>query len=269
MIDLQSTTLWEVLSLVGLGLAPSVVWLMYFLKQDQHPEPKMMVLKVFLFGFCATFIAFGLEWAFIKALLDWNIACPRCEYVIPQLLGVGAVPPGALVAPFLILGVLALIEEWMKYAAARIEIIRSSFFDEPVDAMIYLIAAALGFAAAENIGYILQNADFAVAIAYFRFLSSTFLHVLASAIVGYFFALSLITRRHHTRALLAGLGLATALHAVFNFLIITSDGKSGMFPVLILMLGSFLFVSYLFRRVRHLSFKETLSPFPYGERIIQ
>jgi len=214
----------------------------------------MMILKVFLVGFFATFVAFGLEWIFIKLLIDWKIACPRCEYVIPQLLNIGIIPATALFVPFAVLGILAFIEEWIKYKAARLEIIRSKYFDEPIDAMIYLIIAALGFAAAENIGYVLQNAEYAVAITYFRFLSSTFLHVLASAIVGYFFALSLIRRTQHALYLCTGLALATALHTVFNFFIIAGNENQSMLPLVVLMLGTFAFVSYLFRHIKHLSF---------------
>lgn len=248
-------TLGEFAFLLLLGLAPSMIWLWYYLKKDVNPEPKRMVLKVFVFGFCATFIAFGIEWVLIKAMLDLKTACPRCELVIPQLLGTAGASSALLPLSFIVLAALALVEEWVKFAAARLEIIRSRYFDEPVDAMIYLVVAALGFAAAENIGYILQNAEYAVGIAYFRFVSSTLLHTLASAILGYFFALSLI---HTTRRIFlasVGLALATVLHTLFNFLIITSERtEHAMVLIVLLMVFSYFFVLYLFERVKKLSF---------------
>ena len=47
---------------------------------------------------------------------------------------------------------LALIEEIIKFVASHFAARRSPAFSEPVDAMIYMIVAALGFATLENIG---------------------------------------------------------------------------------------------------------------------
>lgn len=257
MAFLSNFTVTQAVYLIALGLIPSIVWLVYYLRKDTNPEPKMMVWNVFLFGFISTFVAFGLEWAFIKAVFDSGLACLHCEYAIPQLVGVGAITSAGFMFVFILLAGLAFIEEWVKYLAAKIRIIRSTYFDEPIDAMIYLIVAALGFAAAENIGYIFQNAEWALEIAYFRFISATFLHVLASAIIGYFFALSLIFKRNHIPYLTVGILLATALHTVFNFLIMTSDGdRARILELAGLMIGSFFFVSWLFTRIRTLTFAD-------------
>lgn len=248
-------TLGEFASLIALGIAPSILWLLYYLKKDNNPEPKRMVLKVFVFGFFSTFIAFGIEWVFIKALLDIKTVCPRCESVVPQLLGAAGAGPALFALSFIVLTALAFTEEWVKFAAARLEIIRSRYFDEPIDAMIYCVIAALGFAAAENIGYIMQNADYAIGIAYFRFVSSTFLHTLASAVVGYFFALSLIHTPKRILLMSVGLALATVLHTLFNFFIITSERDDyTMALIILLMVFSYFFVLHLFERVKKLSF---------------
>ncbi|MCR4322828.1 MAG: PrsW family intramembrane metalloprotease [Candidatus Azambacteria bacterium] len=241
--------------LIALGITPSLIWMWYYLRKDINPEPKGMVLKVFLFGFCSTFIAFGIEWVLITALLDLKTSCPRCELIIPQLLGATGAGPILFTLSFMVLGILAFVEEWVKFVAARLEIIRSRYFDEPVDAMIYCVIAALGFAAAENIGYILQNADYAIGIAYFRFISSTLLHTFASAILGYFFALSIIHATKRIVLVSTGLALATVLHTLFNFLIITSEqGGYTMALVILLMVFSYFFVLHLFERVKKLSF---------------
>lgn len=257
MAFLGNFTVAQTVYLIALGLAPSAVWLVYYLRKDTNPEPKRMVWNVFVFGFVSTFVAFGLEWVFIRAVLHSGLACLHCEYAVPQLVGVDALTSAGFVFLFGLLAVLAFIEEWVKYLAAKVRIIGSSYFDEPIDAMIYLIIAALGFAAAENIGYVFQNSEWALEIAYFRFLSATFLHVLASAIIGYFFALSLIWKRNHIPYLAVGVLLATALHTVFNFLIMTADGERARILELAgLMIGSFLFVSWLFTRIRTLTFTD-------------
>ncbi len=254
-MTIANHTLGELIFLIALGIAPSMLWLWYYLKKDINPEPKRMVLTVFVFGFFSTFVAFGIEWVLIKAMLDLKTACPRCESVVPQLLGAAGAGHALVALSFVVLAALALVEEWVKFAAARLEIIRSRYFDEPVDAMIYCVIAALGFAAAENIGYILQNADQAIGIAYFRFLSATFLHTLASAILGYFFALSLIHRKNRMVLAASGLVIATVLHTLFNFLIITSEQRDHtMILIILLMVSSYFFVLHLFERAKKLSF---------------
>lgn len=261
MNNLSFTAFSDIAYLVVLGMTPSMLWLAYFLRQDNNPEPKKMVWKVFFAGFLSTFVAFALEWVLIKTLIDWHTACLQCDRAVLRQLETGRIIFPTLLSSFTTLAGLGFIEEWVKYAAAKTQILNSAYFDEPVDAMMYLIIAALGFAAAENIGYVFQNADWAIAVAYFRFISSTFLHVLASAIIGYFFALSIIWRKSHIPYLAVGIALAVALHTTFNFLIMTSDGKNNkIFPLAFLMLGSFTLVSYLFDRIKKLTFQDATIP---------
>lgn len=243
-----------IIGLIALGIAPSAVWLVYYLKQDHNPEPKLAVFRVFCYGFISTFIAFGIEWIIIHFMSRLSPSCSSCSAAVGQLLSADSAP--ILVAISLIfLVILALTEEWVKYIAARISIVHSRYFDEPVDAMIYLIVAALGFAAAENIGYIFQNPDNAVSIAYLRFLSSTSLHALSSAIIGYFFTLSIIHGRNKILFIVLGIACGTLLHAAFNFLIISSDWQQhATLFIIALMLFAFFIVSLLFKSAKRLSF---------------
>ena len=242
--------------LIALGLAPSALWISYYLKQDNsnNPEPKIAILRIFLYGFISTFVAFGIEWVIIRLSLTNTATCPTCGSLAAQLFdsGTATIP---FMFSFFFLSILALIEEWVKYIAARIGIMHSRYFDEPVDAMIYLIVAALGFAAAENIGYILQNPDNAIGIAYLRFLSSTSLHALSSAIIGYFLTISIIHKKNKYAYIAIGVACATLLHTLFNFLIITSQWQQhATLSIIILMLGAFFIVSLLFKSAKRLSF---------------
>jgi len=268
MNDLFFSELLGILYLVVLGLAPSLIWLWYFLKEDDHPEPRRMIMKVFIAGFVATFVAFALEWAVLTFVSDTGLACLNCTYLMPQLVDIEKGPSFPLIALFGILATMAFIEEFVKYEAARTRIIHSSDFDEPIDAMIYLIVAALGFAAAENIAYVFQNPALALELMYFRFLSATFLHVLASAIIGYFFALSLIRHRYRVKFVTIGFALAVSLHTAFNFLIMVSGRQNDALLLLaIIMLGAFFFVSVLFRRIKKLTFQKVTSQLYQEKRI--
>ena len=243
--------------LIILGLIPSLIWLWYYLKKDDHPEPKSIILKTFVYGFISTFVAFCVELIFMKSMMGFGDFCPECKYNLSQVLSFAG-GTNLFMLSFAILSVLAYIEEAVKYIAAKSAAIRSKAFDEPVDAMIYLIAAALGFAAAENIGYIIQDAPHAIGIAYFRFLSSTFIHVLASATAGYFLAYSIVHQKNKIIYIAIGLVTATILHTLFNFFIILSERNNRYILLTALLLASAsVLVSYLFSRIKKLNFNES------------
>ena len=43
------------------GVVPSIVWLLFFLREDVHPESNKMILKVFSYGIIAAFLALLFE----------------------------------------------------------------------------------------------------------------------------------------------------------------------------------------------------------------
>ena len=106
--------------------------------------------------------------------------------------------------------------------------------DEAPDYVIYMVTVALGFAAAENMLFLITPLSEGNLLTSFftgdvRFLGSTLLHVVASAAVG--FALAFSTRyRPQGRIGMAALGLilATALHTAFNMLIINQGASTAL-----------------------------------------
>ncbi len=209
-----------VISLV-LGLLPGFAWLVFYLGEETHPEPKRLIVFTFVIGMAFGFFAVAVEMFFNKTLGGWNVD----EFSIVSLVG------------------LALIEESMKFAAAHFAVSRSPAFNEPTDAMIYTIVAALGFATLENIGAlsnVATGATFVPALLTtlsFRFVGATLLHSLTSAIVGYYWALGLV-RGKTKRYILLGLAIATALHAYFNYLIL-NYGDSAYGIVFLVIVGFF------------------------------
>ena len=103
----------------------------------------------------------------------------------------------------------------------RFKVLKSQEVDEPLDVMLYMIIVALGFAALENIIYILGTPVLeAFKISIFRFVGAVFLHTLASGVLGYFLALSFFEPQKKTRLLAFGFGGAVILHGILNYLII-------------------------------------------------
>ena len=224
------------------GLAPSIIWLLFFLLHDRHPESERMVLKIFLYGIVA---------AVVVVLADYAIK------MIGNIDESSLISIGGFVFPWVFLSavmVAPILEEIAKYLVVRLKVIRHSEFDEPVDAMIYMIVAALGLAAAENLLYL---AAFDVDPLFFsaiRFIGATFLHALCSAIVGYYLALSFFNLKNRFKLICTGLLMAIVFHGLFNFFMIKFSGGSDLFGIALVLLlaGLAIFVIYGFEKVKKL-----------------
>jgi len=193
------------LVLITLGVLPSLLWLALYLREDEHPEPSRLLLRTFLFGALAAPLAAGVE----KMLID--------------VLGVFSLP-FFLANIILFIVIIGLTEEYFKYLAVRLTEEPSASFDEPADAMIYMIVAALGFAGVENIlavfsPYIATTGD-VLEVLGLRFLSATLLHVLASAIMGYYVAQKHFF--HRSGQIIIGIVVAGFLHGLYNILTLES-----------------------------------------------
>lgn len=223
------------LILISIGFAPSLIWLFYYLRKDPHPEPKRLILQVFLLGIAITPIAIILE------LIASNI----------------------IRNSIILLFSTAFIEEYLKFWIVKKRMLKDSEMDEPTDAMIYLIIAGLGFAALENLFYLQKifaenNSSFDVVfqLAFLRFITAVFLHALASGSVGYFWALSLLSqpKAGPPRAgkiksafiIFSGLIFATLFHSFYNYLIYSQQFQ--FLPFLLWILA--IFVAIAFKKLR-------------------
>ena len=176
---------------------------------------------------------------------------------LAQFAVVGALGPfSSPAAMIVLLLVWAGIEETAKYTAARKIALRLPSFDEPVDALIYLITAALGFASLENILFLLkvigyQGTLIGLVTGNLRFLGATLLHVVCSAVVGASIAFSFFHKEKLRRNILGGLFLATILHTVFNFFIIKSGGVD-LFKILIPLWLAIIIIFLVFEKIKGL-----------------
>ncbi len=215
------------------GVLPSIIWLFYYLRKDVHPEPKRLVLKIFLWGMLAAFpallIEIGAKNLIIK--LDFSLLSKIFYWFLA----------------------VALVEEFLKYLVVRDKILKDPEFDEPVDAMIYMLISGLGFAALENVLIFLYQKSLFLSfgetliLLIFRFFSATFLHALCSALVGYFLALRFFKKQG---SIVFGLAISTLLHGLYNFSIMETEGNLRIvIPIIILISLAFL-VSLAFKRLK-------------------
>lgn len=224
-----------------LGLAPSFIWLLFFLRKDSHPESNRMILKIFIYGMLAAALAAVVELSIFKGF---------------SLLNIESISPFFAIILYHFIAI-ALIEELIKYLVVRQNVLKNSEFDEPVDAMLYMIIAALGFAALENILVLLPIGRPLIDTIYitgFRFIGATFLHALCSAVIGYFLALSLFETKKRFRLIATGLIISSLLHGFYNLSIINIvDNISFIIVPIIILIGLALFVSFGFKKLKKIA----------------
>lgn len=183
------------------GILPALAWLWFWLKEDsRHPEPRRLIAV-----------------AFIAGMLTVVLVIPIQKYAAQFI-----------ASQTLLFATWSFIEEFAKYMVAWLTVLHRRENDEPIDAVIYLVAVALGFAGLENALFLLsplsgETVSDAVLMGNLRFVGSTLLHVFSSAVVGIALAYSFYKPKL-LREWWAAIGviLAALLHTAFNFLILNT-----------------------------------------------
>lgn len=197
--------------LIVLGILPAVVIIMYILRFDSYnQEPRGLLAVLFVSGMIICVPVY-----FAEVYLD---------RVVYNAFGA----TGILYTAIRVLFCVALVEEGFKFLAARIVAYWHRDFDEMYDGMIYCVMVGMGFAAVENVLYVLGNG---VGVAIARAITSVPVHAVFGLLMGYYMSLSKFDP--YKRGLYAVLSLAApvALHAAYDFLLMV-----GYAPALLLVI---------------------------------
>lgn len=201
------------------GVLPAILWLWFWLQEDRlHPEPRGMIIRTFIAGMIAVPLVLPLE-----QLVQKNYALNIT----------------------LVVFLWACAEELFKWGAVYLAAFDTSAYDEPIDAVMYMLTGALGFAAMENVFFLVNSISNtslveSLVTGNLRFIGATLLHVLSSGIIGLLVGLSFCKGWVTKKIYLAfGLALAILLHTLFNVYIMKSGGSN------IFIVFSFVWVAIL------------------------
>lgn len=196
-IGINQTTL-----TILIGIAPSLIWLFFWQRLTRNKrKPIGPLFLCFVLGGASVFFATFLQNGFKDIITNPTLRIIMC----------------------------ASIEEVLKFAVFYTVAYKISYNNETLGPALYLIVAALGFAAVENILYALQPAaNFTVSAtlltAVFRFFGSTLLHATASCFIGIILTMS--SQRMRQLSIAIGISGAIFLHSTFNFFILKNDTAS-------------------------------------------
>ena len=216
------------------GMLPAIVWLIFWLREDKEkPEPRPMIIIAFLGGVIAVFgslyfeklaslinIKELLSGDFFKSLLMW----------LQNISSQAGKPLNELT---IIIFFAPIIEESLKFIITYFTVLRSKNDDEAIDPMIYMITAALGFAAIENMLFLIDpftkgQIVTGILTGNMRFIGATLLHTISSVTVGMFIGFNFFNKKMSRFGwTIVGLTCAIITHGLFNFFMV-GDAKNSL-----------------------------------------
>lgn len=210
------------------GVLPALLWLRFWLDEDNlHPEPRSAIVRSFIAGCVAVLLVIPLQ------LIVQRFNLSEFQSYVSW----------------------AFLEEIVKLFVAFIVALNSKVMDEPIDALIYLITVALGFAALENVFFVLTPISqglwsAGIITGSMRFVGASLLHIVSSASIGICIAYAYYRSTfYRSIAVIFGIILATSLHASFNLLIIRASALESIQVFGLVWIGIILLL-FLFERVK-------------------
>ena len=154
--------------LVLIAIAPSLLLILYIYNLDKiESEPVRLLVKLFFLGGISTVSAMLLEMAGENILQRMVPDSTTIRYMILE--------------NFL---VVAMVEEGGKYLAVRFSTWKNKAFNFRFDGVVYCATASLGFAAFENILYVIS---YGTSIAPTRAVTAIPLHCIAGVFMGHYY----------------------------------------------------------------------------------
>lgn len=181
----------NVLILLALAVAPGLALAAFLHSRDIYDkEPSRKLLKAFLLGSAAVFVAAGIE----MLLGDSNPAVEAFLYV-------------------------GLTEELCKFFVLMVFFYPEPVFDEPFDGIVYAGFISLGFATLENIYYVL---DKGLAVAIVRMFLSVPAHAIFGIVMGFFAGGAKFYEKKKAGLLALALLAPALLHGLYDFFLMVN-----------------------------------------------
>ncbi|MCD4700604.1 MAG: PrsW family intramembrane metalloprotease [Candidatus Aegiribacteria sp.] len=203
-----------------LAIVPALIIVIYFYRKDRaKPEPKKIIIRIFLLGLLSTVPAIFIELSINELRHFLN---PYYKLLYP------------IFKAFIIAG---LVEESLKLFIVKKYAFQRKCFDEVMDGIVYTVVAGMGFACLENVLYVMGRG---ITVGILRAFTSIPMHASVSVIMGYWIGMAKFSKSRGSRRklILKGFLLAVLFHGLYDLCIFAIPGWSelmvlGLLPVLI------------------------------------
>lgn len=207
------------------ALLPAVVLIYYIYRKDGvRPEPTAQVITSFFLGWLAVPITLCVVFPMMALGLYSDEPTTLLGGVISSFLG-AAIP-----------------EECAKLFLLWLFLRRNSHFDERLDGIVYAVCVSLGFAALENIFYLISNYEAWTSVAITRALFSVPGHMGFGVLMGYYYSLAAMGGADRRKARVMTLAAPILAHGIFNSLLYAV----GVMPAISLLL-TLLFIYFCYK----------------------
>lgn len=204
------------LQLIIAAILPALLLcvLIYFL--DKYDREAIAPLGLsFVLGMLSALPAVGIQWLAVKAGIEDS------NHIMLLLINVFIV--------------VALSEELVKLAILFLYPYRQSFFDEPLDGIVYMMMIGMGFATVENLIYAQK---FGMETTLVRSFTAVPAHAIFAVILGYFVGLSKFVDLDRKKLIGKGLLITVIIHGIYDFFLLQEYYDWLMlFGLVVLLLG--------------------------------
>jgi protease PrsW len=193
--------------LLALALAPIALIFTYIYWNDRHErEPIRYLIASFLLGILTAFPV-----VFLGTYLSaWT--------------GISSTSDDPLRLWVYAFGIVAAVEEGMKFLVLRFYNYPKREFDEPYDGIMYSVAVSLGFAAIENVLYVFGDAENPLSVGVWRMFTAVPAHAIFAVVMGYYAGKAKFAPAgQRTRYLLTGLCGAILFHGFYDYCLFLGD----------------------------------------------
>lgn len=184
---------------VFLAVAPAIAIILYIYYRDkQEKEPVLLLIRAFFFGLLSIIPAAYLEMKFVS----------QSSHVLAVFYSTFFVIAGA--------------EEGCKYLFMYWAAYRKKAFNEPFDGIVYCVMVGMGFAAGENIMYVLRS-DNPMNTAIMRMLTAVPAHATFAVIMGYYTGLAKFSQTKSWQYTVMAIGGAVLFHGFYDFCLMQQE----------------------------------------------
>ena len=205
--------------MLAAAILPAAMLWLYIWKKDSQPEPTSWLVKAVLLG------------------IGICIPVVIVEIGIEMFLySVGIVPTNLVGTTMQAFVVAAIPEEAFKLLALWLILRKNPYFDEHFDGIVYAVCVGLGFAAIENVFYILGEEEW-MSVAISRALLAVPAHYAFAILMGYYYSVYHFVD-HSIKNAICILFIPVMAHGIYDAIVFAAD----MIPALSIVITTVLIV---------------------------